>query len=426
MEIIFLPFEYHTILAAIVLLFLLVTSAFVSGSEAAFFSLSHSEMAEFEKEEGGRSSNAVRTLLSMQDELLSTILITNNLVNISAVISANFLIDSVVDFGDRVSLEFVVKSIIVTFLLLLFGEIMPKIAATQNSIKFVKLVAIPLETLRKIFRPLSLLLIKSSNHINERAAKKKANISMDDLSDAVEIAQHSTVEDKRILTGIIKFVTTEVTDIMRNRVDIVAIDAQESFENVKKLIVSSGFSRIPVYKEELDEIIGVLYIKDLLPYVSLEEFEWQGVIRKAYYVPENKKINDLFAEFQNGKIHFAVVVDEYGSTQGVVSLEDILEEIVGEISDESDYEETLYTRIDAHTYLFEAKTRLSDFERVFEEEEDVIENVRGEAETLAGLMLEIKREFLKSGDVIEISPFIFTVASMNGRRIDKIKVVKKF
>lgn len=425
MDIDFIPFTAPVVFKALTLIILLVFSAFVSGAEAAFFSLTHVDTDKFHKEPG-KASETIIKLLEKQNYLLSTILITNNLVNICAVIVANSLIDSIVDFHQSTLLEFIVKTIIVTFLLLLFGEIMPKIAATHNPARFAKFMAIPLDILRRVLKPLSYVLISSSSHINELAARKKANISMDELSEAIEIATPHTAEDKKILTGIVRFVNIEVSDIMRNRVDIVGMDIKSSFEEVKQSIIKSGFSRLPIYEEELDNIKGVLYVKDLLQYVDLSDLEWQKLLRKAYFIPEHKKINDLLEEFQTNQVHLAIVVDEYGSTQGVVSLEDILEEIVGEISDESDLEEKLYTKIDANTYIFEAKTHLSDFERIFNIGDDsVIEDVRGEAETLAGLMLEVKREFLRAGDSLEIGGFIFTVNSLSGRRIDKIKVVRK-
>lgn len=416
------PEYINIILYSILLTLLLCVSAFVSGAEAAFFSLTHVDIDKI-KNGNSKIANVISTLLKKQNELLSTILITNNLVNISAVIVANALIDSIVTFESTVT-EFIIKTIIVTFMLLLFGEIIPKIAATHNPPKFIKLVAVPLEMLRKILKPLSYILINSSSHINELAARKKATISIEQLSDALEIAQPHTAEDKKILSGIVRFVNIEVTDIMRNRVEVVACDITSTFAEIKETIVSSGFSRIPIYEEELDNIKGVIFVKDLLQYVDSKDFEWQKLIRPAYFIPEHKKINDLLEEFQTNQTHLAIVVDEYGSTQGVVSLEDILEEIVGEISDESDSEERIYTKIDANTFIFEAKTHISDFERIFEIKDDSIDKLRGEAETLAGLMLEIKREFLKLGDSVNISNFKFTVSAINGRRIEKIKIVR--
>ncbi|MFI3263285.1 MAG: gliding motility-associated protein GldE [Rikenellaceae bacterium] len=416
--------DHNTIIYAIILVILLALSAFVSGSEAAFFSLTHVDIDNIKKSNSKRS-NTIISLIEKQDELLSTILIVNNLVNISAVVVANSLIDSIFKFNSTL-IEFIVKTVIVTFLLLLFGEIMPKIASTRAPLKAIKLTAMPLEFLRKILKPLSYVLINSSSHINELTAHKKGGISIEQLSEALEIAPPNTAEDKKILTGIVKFVNTEVSDIMRNRVDIVALDITCDFKEIKETIVSSGYSRLPIYKDDIDNIKGVLYVKDLLQYVDEKELKWQKLIRPAYFIHEQKKINNLLEEFQTNQVHLAIVVDEYGSTKGAVSLEDILEEVVGEISDETDAEErSLYTKVGDNTFIFEAKTHLSDFIRILNINETLIEPSRGEAETLAGLMLEVKHDFLKSGDIIEIANYKFTVIKINGRRIEKIKVERQ-
>ncbi|MFI3267778.1 MAG: gliding motility-associated protein GldE [Rikenellaceae bacterium] len=415
--------SHNAIIYAIILIILLSLSAFVSGSEAAFFSLTHVDIDNIKKH-NNKLSNTIISLIEKQDELLSTILITNNLVNISAVVVANSLIDSMFQFSSTLT-EFIIKTVIVTFLLLLFGEIMPKIASTHSPIKAIRMTAMPLEFLRKVLKPLSYILINSSSRINDLTAHKKGGISIEQLSEALEIAPPNTAEDKKILTGIVKFVNTEVSDIMRNRVDIVALDITCDFKEIKETIVASGYSRLPIYKEDIDNIKGVLYVKDLLQYVDETELRWQKLIRPAYFIPEQKKINNLLEEFQTNQVHLAIVVDEYGSTKGAVSLEDILEEIVGEISDETDAEErSLYTKIGENTFIFEAKTHLSDFMRILDINETDIEPVRGEAETLAGLMLEIKHDFLKTGDIVEIPDYKFTVIKINGRRIEKIKVEK--
>ena len=401
---------------------LLCCSALVSASETAFFSLSPHQ-AEGLRNRPSRSNSAALRLLDKSDYLLSTILIANNLVNICIVILSNALINSWIDFGGATGLEFAVKMVVVTFLLLLFGEIMPKIFATYNSLRVIGLMAVPLRFLCALFRPVSYLLIRSGSLINRRMAQKKVNISMDELSNAIEMTSDQTVEEKKILSGIVEFVNTEVGEIMRSRVEVVALDETEDFARVKEVIMQSGYSRIPVYEENLDNVRGILYVKDVLPYISAaDDFGWTNLCRKPYFVPEHKKINSLLEEFQTQKIHIAIVVDEYGSTLGLVSLEDIIEEIVGEISDESDNDECFYTRLDAKSYIFEGKTHLGDFERILDIGEDVFADVRGEAETLAGLMLELKRDFPRKGDVFTSHDLRFTVQEMDGHRVDKIRV----
>lgn len=401
---------------------MLIISALVSGSETAFFSLTPQSINRF-KEERSKWNDAVLRLLSMQNYLLATILIVNNLVNICIVIVSNAIIDSVMVFSSE-GAEFGVKMVMVTFLLLLFGEIMPKIFASYNGEKFAKFTAIPLLFLKSLFKPLSYLLIKSSHHINESLAKKRINISIDQLSNAIEITSDQTIEEKKMLSGIVNFVSTEVTEIMKPRIDMVAVDVDEDFAKVREIVISSGFSRIPVYEESLDNIKGVLYVKDMLPYITgSDDFEWQNLMRKPYFIPQHKKINDLLEEFQNNKVHLAIVVDEYGSTQGLVSLEDILEEIVGEISDESDGDESFYTKVSADTYIFEGKTHINDLLKVLSLEDDYLDSVKGDAETVAGLMLEVRRDFLKQGDKVTARNLTLSVEKLDVRRIDKVKVV---
>ena len=398
-------------------------SASVSGSETAFFSLSPTDVSNLRKDPSKGAQTALK-LLGIQDYLLATILIVNNLVNICAVIISNSLIDDIVTINNS-AVEFVVKVIIVTFMLLLFGEIMPKIFATYNAYRLTKVMSVPLMFMKTLMKPFAWVLISSSSHINERMAVKKVNISMDELSNAIEITsdQTVTVEEKRILSGLVNFTTTEVDEIMRPRVDVVALDEETDFENVVKVVIDSGFSRIPIYKDQIDNVTGILYVKDLLPYLdSAPDFQWQKLCRQPYFVPEHKKINDLFSEFQNNQTHIAIVVDEYGSTLGIVSLEDILEEIVGEISDESDAHHTSYTKIDENTYIFEGRTHLIDFLKIIDFEDDYLDDVKGDAESLAGLMLEAKRDFLKVGDKLYFGKISLRVDSVDGRRIDKIKV----
>jgi len=393
----------------------------ISCSETAFFSLSPQDIKTLQKDTGSRSM-AVLKLLGMQDYLLATILLFNNFVNICAVIVANTIIDSLVTFNNTV-VEFIIKVVIVTFLLLLFGEIMPKIYANYHALKVSRALSLPILFLKKLFRPFSYVLINTSDFINRKSSVKKVNISMDELSNAIEITANQTEEEKKILSGIVTFMSTEVEEIMRPRVDVVALDEDTDFEGVCKTVMVSGYSRVPVYREKIDNITGILYVKDLLPYLDKDnDFDWKKLCRKPYFVPEHKKINDLFTEFQENKIHIAIVVDEYGSTLGIVSLEDILEEIVGEISDESDTKHSYYTQLDPKTYIFEGRTHLIDFLKIIDFDDEYLDEYKGEAESLAGLMLERKHDFLKVGDKLFFKDLSLRVESVEGRRIDKIKV----
>jgi len=397
---------------------LLCVSALVSGAETSFFSLSHNDIRTL-RERATASGDAVLRLLGDVDLLLATILVVNNLVNICIVILTSKIIDAVFTF---IRFEFLFKSVLVTFLLLLFGEILPKVLAQTVPVQFARFAARPLTLLRWVFYPLSYILVHTSSRISEKAAHR-SEISLDELDDAVDMIQSSSPEEHVMLSGIVNFVNTEVQEIMKPRVDITALEIADGYEKVKRTIIESGFSRIPVYEEEIDNIRGTLYVKDLLPYIDHgDDFAWQQLVRKPYFVPEHKKINDLLEDFQTNKVHMAIVVDEYGSTLGLVSLEDIIEEIVGEISDESDNDEKLYTRLDPKSYLFEGKTHIGDFERILELDEETFSDVKGEAETLAGLMLELKRDFPRKGDTFTAHGIRFTVKEIDGHRIDKIRI----
>lgn len=400
---------------------LLCISALVSGSEVAFFSLTARQKSEME-DNGDSRDGAILSLLKDVDELLATILVTNNLVNIGIVILTSNIIDALFWFNSA-TIEFVVKSVLVTFLLLLFGEILPKVLSQSNPHSFARFVVYPIKIFRWMCYPLSYVLVRTGGRLS-RMAIRSDDISMEQLADAVDLARGASREEHQMLSGIINFVNTEVEEIMRPRVDITALDIKSTFEQVKATIIDSGYSRIPVYDEDLDNIKGALYVKDLLPYINNgNEWGWQQLLRKIYFIPKHKKIDDLLRDFQENKIHIAIVVDEYGATQGLVSLEDILEEVVGEISDESDVDESFYERVNANTYLFDGKTHIGDFERVLELDEDCLQDVQGRAETLAGLMLELKRDLLKKGDMVETHNIRFTVHSMDAHRVEKIKVV---
>ena len=411
-------FSGHIAVLCAVTLGLLCVSALVSGAETSFFSLSHKDIRRLQTRTTA-SAEAVLHLLTNVDVLLATILVVNNLVNICIVILVSGIIDSVFTF---LRFEFLFKTVLVTFLLLLFGEILPKVLAQAMPVRFAQFAARPLRVLRWIFYPLSYILVRTSSRISEKAAHK-SEISLDELADAVDMTQSSSPEEHVMLSGIVNFVNTEVQEIMKPRVDITALSVTDDYETVKQTIIRSGFSRIPVYEEDIDNIRGTLYVKDLLPYINHgNEFGWQQLVRKPYFVPEHKKINDLLGDFQSNKVHMAIVVDEYGSTLGLVSLEDIIEEIVGEISDESDADESFFTRLDEKSYLFDGKSHLGDFERVLGIDEETFADVKGDAETLAGLMLELKRDFPRKGDVFTSHDIRFTVQEMDGHRVDKIRV----
>ena len=398
---------------------LLTISALVSGSEVAFFSLSPRDLQEMRENPDSRNRSILR-MLSDVDGLLATILVTNNLVNICIVILTSNIMNELFVFT---RFEFLFKTVLVTFLLLLFGEILPKVFSQSNPRGFARMVVFPIRVFEWICYPLSYVLVRTGGRIS-RLASRNAEISMEELADAVDLARGSSQEEHQMLSGIVSFVNTEVEEIMRPRIDITALDIKSTYEQVKSVIIDSGYSRIPVYDEDLDNIKGALYVKDLLPYINCgDEFGWQQLLRKIYFVPKHKKIDDLLREFQESKIHVAIVVDEYGATQGLVSLEDILEEVVGEISDESDEDESFYERLSDNTYLFDGKTHIVDFERVIDAGEDIFADVQGRAETLAGLMLELRRDLLKKGDTVEAHGIRFTVQKMDGRRVDKIKVV---
>ena len=412
-------FATATAIKLIAAILLLLISGMMSASEVAFFSLSHNDIRDI-KQRKSFASETVLKLLTDIDMLLATILVMNNLVNICIVVLTNNILGELFTFH---RLQFLFTGVLATFLLLLFGEILPKIVAHGSYRSVALLVAQPLAVIKWFCYPLSWVLVHTSSRVNEIASRGGDDISIEELADAVDMTAASSDEEQKMLSGIVNFGNTEVEEIMRSRVDITAIELTASFEEVKQIIIESGFSRLPVYDEDLDNIKGTLYVKDLLPYIKEgNDFGWQRLMRKAYFVPMHKKIDDLLEEFRSHKVHMAIVVDEYGATQGLLSLEDILEEVVGEISDESDVDESFYTKLGDGKYLFDGKTHIVDFERVLELEEDSFADVKGRAETLAGLMLELKRNFLKKGDKVSAHGFTFKVENLEGRRIDKIKV----
>lgn len=410
----------NVVILGIISLVLLMMSAMASGSEVAFFSLKRADIADLESRSDA-SSRRVIDLLDNPDRLLATILVTNNMINICLVIVTTQIIDALFIFSGV--WDFIFKTIVVTFILLLFGEIMPKVFTQGNPVRMARFFSLPLKVFRWLVYPLAFILVRTSRHVS-RLATKNAEISIEELADAVDLTETGSEEEQKMLSGIVNFGQTEVVEIMHSRVDITGLEFEADYNEVRRTIVETGYSRIPVYGDDLDDVRGVLYVKDLLPYLSEgNDFEWQKLLRKPYFVPEHMMIDDLLKKFQKKKIHIAIVVDEYGATQGLVSLEDILEEVVGEITDESDEEENeLYEKIGERTWIFDAKIHIGEFLRAIDFEEDSFADVEGHAETLAGLMMELKRDLPRRGDELQSHGVKFFIATMDGRRVDKIKV----
>ena len=409
-----------TLLLGLGALVLLLMSAMASGSEVAFFSLSRSDMQEIESKNDSRSQRVLE-LLENRDRLLATILVVNNMVNICLVIITTQLIEHIFTFTGVWELVF--NTIVITFLLLLFGEIMPKVLSQTKPVTMSRALSLPLKVAGWLVYPLSFILIRTSSRVS-RFATRNTEISIEELADAVDIAETGSEEEQKMLSGIVAIGQTEVVEIMHSRVDIIGLEYEAGYDEVRKIIVETGYSRIPIYGDDLDDVRGILYVKDLLPYIGRDNtFEWQTLLRKPYFVPEHMMIDDLLKEFQSKKIHIAIVVDEYGATQGLVSLEDILEQVVGDITDESDDDENkLYEKIGERTYIFDAKIHIGEFVRAIGFEDDAFADVEGHAETLAGLMMELKRDLPRRGDELESHGVKFFIATMDGRRVDKIKV----
>ncbi|MCK5462372.1 MAG: gliding motility-associated protein GldE [Bacteroidales bacterium] len=419
----FYPAEPGSILAIFIVLILLVGSALISGSEVAYFSLSPTDKRNLE-DRGSRNSRAVLELIRKPERLLGTILITNNFINVGIVILSSFVMNRLIDFGTSKTLQFLVQVVVVTFILLLFGEILPKLYANLYASRFAQFMAYPLKFFEKLFYPISSTLIFSTSVMNRRLARKKQNISMDDLSEALELTSEDISEEKNILEGIIKFGNIDVKEIMKARIDVVSADIKTNLDELISIAIDSGYSRIPIYDKTFDNVKGILYIKDLLPHIhKSKNFKWQSLIRPLYYVPENKKIDDLLNEFQTKKIHMAIVVDEYGGTSGIITLEDIIEEIVGEITDESDEDEVFFDQISGNEYLFDGKILLNDLYKILETEDDIFESVKGDADTLAGLILELKGDFPDRGEKTSFRNFEFIIEAVDKRRIKQIRLI---
>ena len=414
------------IISLTVSLLLLSLSALISASEVAFFSLDPQSTNELEESELKADKNIVQ-LLQRPQHLLATILIANNFLNVAVILLLTNFTTSILNFESAPFLGFIFQAIFITFVLLLFGEIMPKVYATQYSKKTTEKAAPLIMSLEKMFGPVINLLVNSTSVVNTRLSKHtRSNISMDELSHALELTSNSKDEDTEILEGIIKFGNIQVVDIMTSRLDMVVVDIKTNYKQLLDIIIKSGYSRIPVYSENRDNIKGILYSKDLLPHLDKPiNFRWQSLVRQAYFVPETKMIDDLLNEFQLNKIHLAMVVDEYGGTSGLITLEDILEEIVGDISDEYDNEEQLFTKIDNHTFIFEAKILLNDFFKIAEIEEVDFVKVVEEVETLAGLILELKGDIPAKNERIDYGRYVFEIVAVDNRRIKKVKLFIK-
>lgn len=418
-----------TILGILVVLFLLFISAMVSGSEVAFFSLSPKDKNKILLSQNPISKQILKHL-NHPEKLLATILVTNNFVNVAVIILSAYLTEPIFAKINNDLVILLLQLVVITFILFLFGELMPKIFASKYQLSMVRIMAFPLNFAEKIFYPICYLLIKSTKIVNKRLEKHRDNdISMHELSDAIKLASDELKEEKEMLEGIVNFSNIEVKEIMTPRPDIFALEYNTSFTKVLGQIVESAFSRIPIYSESIDHIKGVLYIKDVLPYLNTEEkkeFNWQSLIRPYYIVPETKKISDLLGDFKNKKMHMAIVIDEYGGINGLVTLEDILEEIVGEIEDESDIADEFYKIIGQGEYEFSAKINLIDFCKVLDIEYALLEKDKGDADTLAGLILELKGKIPYKNEQIFYKNFIFTISAADKRRIKKIKVnIKK-
>ena len=421
--IISLAVEGALLTGLILLLVLLLCSALISGAEVAFFSLTRSDLDEGLDTKPSTYSH-ISHLLEKPKKLLATILVANNFINIAIVLLFAYISESFFKSISISWLKFTLEVVLVTFLILLFGEIIPKIYASRNRKQFAEFMAIPIRVLDFLFSPLSIPMRQFTISIHKKLGKQKSNLSVDQLSHALELTtdKDTSQEEHKILQGIVSFGNTDVRQIMRPRMDVFAINIEQKYADIIPEIIDNGYSRIPVYKESIDTIVGILYAKDLLPYLDRKQFDWTTLIRDPFFVPENKKLDDLMLEFQSKKVHLAVVVDEYGGTSGLVSLEDVIEEIVGDISDEFDDEDLIYTKIDEYNYTFEGKTPLKDFYKILNlPDEEEFEDHKGEAETVAGFVLEISGIFPRLNSKINFKNYVFTIEALDKKRIKQVK-----
>ena len=417
-------FNYWLLLAGLLLLALLILSALLSGAEIAFFSLTEEDINKA-SESKERNQKMVVKLLEKPQKLQAAILIANNVINIMTVLIFVYIGEFLFEWVESVPLKFFLEVILITFLILLFGEVLPKVYATRNTLKFASFMALPISVTNAALTFISIPLMSLTNVIEGRLERKKSNISVEKLSQALELTSDdaTTMDEQKMLEGIVSFGNTETGQIMIPRIDIFALANDEPYEKVISKIIKNGFSRNPVYNDNIDEIIGVLYAKDLLPHLNKKDFNWQKLLRKPYFVPENKKLDDLLKEFQEMKNHLAIVVDEYGGTSGIVTLEDVIEEIVGDISDEFDDDDLTYTKLGPNRFIFEGKTNLKDFYRIVDiSETDSFEESKGESETVAGFVLEIYGKFPKKNETIKFNNFTFKIESMDKKRIKQVRI----
>ena len=425
--------DFITGINAIALIFLLISSALISGTEVAFFSLSQTDLNELSSESKG--ANVIVTLLERPRKLLATILITNNFINILIVLLFASLAETLFGGFDYelnlylfvVPIRFLIEIVLVTFLILLFGEVLPKVYASRNALRFSKNMSKFIHGINVVLTPFTLPLIALTKYIEKKLGNKNSNFSVETLSQALELTSEgaTTKDEQKILEGIVNFGNTETVQIMKPRIDIFALSDEEDYEVVLSKILENGYSRNPVYKENIDNIIGVLYAKDLLAHLNKKNFKWQSLLREAFFVPENKKLDDLLDDFRDRKNHLAIVVDEYGGTSGLVTLEDVIEEIVGDINDEFDDDDLQYSKIDENNYIFEGKTTIKDFCKVLDDEdEEIFEEEKGESETLAGFILEISGKFPKKGEKINFKNYTFTIEALDKKRIKQVKATR--
>lgn len=422
-----LAFDIMQTVNLAVLLVLLFCSALISGSEVALFSLTSADLKE---QEDSKNIKIISRLLNNPKKLLATILVANNFINIAVVllfsaIGEIYFKDIDIVFWGWFDVRFFIEVGIATFLILLFGEILPKVYASRNRIKFSKLMARPLAVLDWIITPFSLPMYRVTTGIHNKLGKQKSNISVDQLSQALELTSDTdtTVEEKKILEGIVSFGNTDTKQVMRPRIDIFALNSEATYKEILPEIIENGYSRIPVYEESVDKVVGILYVKDLLPHINKVKFNWTDLLRDPYFVPENKKLDDLLNDFKDKKNHLAIVVDEYGGTSGLISLEDIIEEIVGDISDEFDDEDLIFSKLDDQNYVFEGRTALKDFYKIIKlDDNTVFEEKKGDAETVAGFLLEISGSFPKRGEVLKVDRYSFKIESLDNKRIKQIKL----
>ncbi len=424
--IIFLDIEGSFWIQVILLVFLLITSGLVSGAEVAFFSLTK-EVLDSEEEKKSRQMEIIQKMLQKPKRLLATILITNNFINIAIVLLFASIGEVLFSQIENPLFVLLIEIGVITFLILFFGEILPKVYANRNALSFSKTIAFPIYTIDRYFLFfLTIPMSKITRFMESRLAQKNNEFSIDKLSQALELTneEETTKEEHKILQGIVNFGNTDTKQVMCPRIDVFALSEYMEMETIVPLILEKGFSRVPVHTDNMDNVVGILYTKDLLPHLEQPDFKWQKLLKPPFYVPENKKLDDLLKEFQQKKIHLAVVVDEYGGTSGVITLEDVIEEIVGDISDEFDDDELVYSKLDDHTFVFDAKINLKDFYKVIElEEEEIFEKAKGESESIAGFILEVAQAFPKAGQLIKFEDYQFVIESVDRKRIKRIKVI---